>query len=410
MLFETQKRLLTDLVNRGASALVKSTDPADPSRYTVLSSDSKKLTCLNVGLSIVVRQVVDRAGSDLILGAKFTHAIEGELLNAILTTSNIIDKIFVDFAPSSANEVIKSDDPNKAPVGLLGNLVVKFPGGEEWEGAVVDMKAVNIPTNPTFDMASNVRLVVNAGQLAKYVNQVGMAAGKDGGHPLFRNVLLRAVKAESRLDIVCSTDNHLAVAKTALKSATEDFFMTIPHVDMLQAVRVLDPEQDVEIVYNKGTPGTAIFCQDILYGDRAIGSLAVKITAPDEQFPKYEKLVGKLSVANIITFKTQQLRPICPKLEIPRPPHTNVLIDATKKVMILSKKEASRVKMTNVSIPINIVKGDAFQAAFTSRIMGLAINNADADEIEWSFSGPNSLSKMVLSPNLTTYFPPLNEP
>lgn len=410
MLFQTQKRLLTERVERAMPAVKKATDPTDPAQYVTFQSDGKSLTQTNVRNDIAVKQVIDNAGDDLKLNGTWAYAFAGEILYEILTKSNVLDKISATFEPGA--DTIKSQAPDKQPVNLLGNFAINFPGEEKWEIPVVDFNSVSIPTNPQIDLNGANKMKVPLNEFSQFLAKVGLSVGKDGGNANYRQVMIRSKGAQ--YEIITATPGTLALAKAKARSSSGDFSMTIPYEHVLTATKILDPDQDIEIIHNPGSPGTAVFCQDIKYSDRTIGKIYVRLTCSNDPFAKFEKMVNSLSFVNSVTLKTQQLRPICSRLEILKGARTELVIDTAKKSLVFAKKEAGRAKVSNMKLDFVNVTGGDFSISITSRILAECVGNAELEELEWRFSGKSSLSHVRIvhrtdGATLDCYFPPFPE-
>ncbi len=406
-LFQTQKNLLTEVVRWPAGGLIKAANPIDPSQYLAVKTFGKKLQIVLSSQEISIKVVIDKAGDLLKVHSDGTFVLKGDILKEILQRSVVNDVVNVDFDESSGGEVLKGESPEHTPVALLGNAVMTWnnsvSGKEEWAIPVIDTKAIDVPTNPTFDLSGTDRLSVNAGEFAKHIRQVGIAVGKDLGNEKYRNVMIRT--SGSLYEVVATNQIMLAVVKAqALKDAGE-FSMTIPHSQVFLASRLLNPELDVEIIYNKGNPGTAVFAQEVMYGGQSIGTAYFRITCSSVGFAKFEQIIKSISVKGSCKMKTQQILPLCTKLEIFQPARTGVVLDKKQGTMTFSKKEAGRGAGKGMGLPISDIQGGDFEFDVSSRFLMQAVANAETDEISWSYSGKESLTCMILSPSLTVYFP-----
>jgi len=413
-LFQTQKNLLTEAVRWPAGGLLKASSPTDPSQYLVVKTAGKKLEVVLTSQEISIKVVIDKAGDLLKVDSDGTFVLKGDVLKEILARSTVMDMVNIDFDKTAAGETVKGAKPEDAPVVLLGNWVLSWNnslnGKEEWAIPVVDTASIDVPTNPAIDLKGKNRLTVNAGEFAKHIRQVGIAVGKDLGDTKFRNVMVRTSKnANMTLYEVAATNKYqLAIVKAEAASASDDFSMNIPYSAAFLASRLLNPEQNVEIIYNEGSPGTAVFSQDIVYGgDTVVGAVYFRITCSNEAFAKFEKGIKSLSYRNVCKMKTQQIKPLCNKLEIFQPAKTEVVLDTKQKALFFSKKEAGRGASKGLALPITDIEGDDFDFDISSQFLTQAVNNAETDEIIWKFSGKQSLTCMILSPNLTVYFPPM---
>jgi hypothetical protein len=408
-LFQTQKNLLTEVVRWPAGGLVKSANPADPSQYLAVKTNGKNLQIVLTSQEISVKVVIDKAGDLLKVHTDGTFVLKGDILKEILQRSagDVSDVVNIDFDESSAGEMLKGETPEHAPVALLGNAIMSWSnnllGKEEWAIPVIDTNSIDVPTNPTFDLKGADRLIVKAGDFAKYIRQVGIAVGKDLGDAKYRNVMIRTSKM--LYEIVATNQIMLAVVKSQANSDAGSFLMTIPYSQAFLASRLLNPELNVEIIYNKGNPGTAVLTQEVVYGEQVIGTVYFRITCSNEPFAKFDKTINDLSFRNSCKMKTQRILPVCTKLDIFQPARTAVILDKKQSALIFSKKEAGRGASKGLVVEIYDIKGDNFDFDVSSMFLTQSVNNAEADEILWQFSGKEALSRMDLSPSLTAYFP-----
>lgn len=411
LLFQIQKNLFTKAVSKVAASLTKTQNPADPSQYIVMKADqgqsSISLTVVNQG--VVTRTVIDAAGDLLKIKADGVFVIQGDVLNEILSRTTISEMVNVDFEKSTGNEVIKNPDPNEQPLALSGHLNFSWNNAvtdkEEWLVPCIDSASLNIPTNAKIDVTADGRMFVNAAEFGRYVRQVGIAVGKDSGDASYRNVLIRT--DGQILELVSAMITQLAWATTPnVRRASGKFSMTIPYVELMLACSMLDPESDVEIIYNNTTPPTAVFAQDLVYSDRAVGKTQLRLTCSMDKFVNFEKTIKALDFRNSCKVKTQQFRPITSRLDIVRPARTTLTVDASKNSMTFAKQEAGRVFAKGLGIPISDGEGDPLKLEVSSRNLLLAANAAEGDDIEIKFSGEASLYCMILSENMKCYFAP----
>lgn len=417
-LFQTQKNLLAEAIRLPSGGLEKSNSPSDPAQYLVMRTSGKSLEVILSTKEVSIRVRIDKAGDLLKINSEGTFVVKGDVLKEILLRSIVRDTVSVDFE-KSAGETIKGASPEDAPVSLLGNMVMSWSndvdGKEVWTIPVVDTASIDVPTNPNIDLKGTDRLTVQAGQFAKHIRQVGIAVGKDTGDSKYRNLLIRT---NGKLyETVGATLFQLAIVKAEAESASGTFSMLMPYSHAFLATKLLNPERDVEIIYNKGTPGTVVFCQDVVYGGGIIGTAAFRINCASDPFIKFEKVVSSLSFCNSVKMKTQQIRAICNKLDIINLARTEVVLDKKKNALMFSKKEAGRGASKGLGVPVTDIdrdidgdiKGDDFAFEVSSAYLSQAVNNAELDEIVWKFSGKTSLTFMKLSDNMVTYFSPMQE-
>lgn len=413
--FTVQKRLFTEMLQRGFPALVKGTSPSDSGQYTVLSSNGRSLTQITARNELIFKQVIDRAeAEELSASGTWTHVVDGRRLKDVFSMSNAIDKISVEFEPSAVETPAKSAAPNQRPVSHLGNLVIRFPEDETWDQPVVDAESIGLSVNPRIEAGGKHKLVVRAAELAKFVAQVGMSVGKDGGNTSYRNALIRS--KGGRYEVVAATPQHLTLAKAKVGEggASGDFSATVVYGHLSDAVKMLNPDQDVEVIHNAGTPGTLVLCQTVEYGDRTIGNVQISITCTSEPFAKFEKLVSSLDCPNSVRFNAQKMRQVCGQLGIQDDPHNQISINAEKRVMTI-KNSCSRGK-AKLSVPLSEIKGGDFEAIISNNLMAMSMGNSELEDVEWRFSGKTTLSHMRLVRRtdeqgdevaiLDTYFPP----
>lgn len=405
MLFQTQKNLFQEAVTRISGALEKGSNPQDPSQYITIKVGNKSVSTIFSGQEIAARLVIDKdkLGGLLTIGEEGIYVIQGHILNQILLRTAVNNNITVDFEKAKNAE---SDRPTN------GNIKITMPSStgneaEEWLIPTMDTNSMDIPTNPSIENKGTERLTVKASDLVKHIRQVGMAVGSDGGDATYRNVMFRT--GDKVYEMVGTNMNQLALARNLFIKSSGNFIMTIPHSQVLRISGMLNQELDVEIIYNTGNPGTAVFRQDIVYGDNVIGAVEYRVTCSNEPFAKFDKLINALSFRNTCKMKTQQIRPICSKLDIIQPPRTEVILSAKKQTLSFSKKEGGKGATKGQSVPLTDIQGDDFEFVISSAHLSLAVSNAESDEIEWKFSGKTSLSCMVLSENLTTYFSPFDD-
>jgi hypothetical protein len=414
MLFQIQKNLLAEVIKITAGALVKGGDPTDPAQYLAIQNKDKKLQISFTSPELVIKVILDKADDFLKLDQQGLHFVQGEIVNDLLQRTMVMDKITVDFGKGAAGESLKGEDPSQQPLQVAGNLILSFPNSvtnnEEWTIPCIDQVAINISGDPAIDLTGTEKLTVKSKEFSAFVKQVGMAVGKDSGDAKYRNVMIRTNKSPGQVyDIIGNSMVQLAWAKSTAESVSGQFAMTIPYQDVLTASRLLNPELNVEIIYNKGTPGTAVFVQDVVYGDKPVGKAYFRVTCSSEKFTNFEKVINSLSFSNSCKIKSQQIKPVCNQLDILKPARTQVVLDPKKSALIFSKSEAGRGLGKGIGVPATDIQGDKFEIEVSSRHLTLAVFNAEADEIEWKFSGPRSLSSMVLSPNLVTYFQPYTD-
>lgn len=407
LLFKVQKSLFTDAVRRIQPALVKTKNPADIGQYLVLKLDSKKslLTMIVNDQEVTVRITIDKAGDLLKISGDGVFVLRGETLYELLNRSNILDEITFNF--EAKKDVLKPDDPSQPPISLLGNIDILFPGDEVWSIPVVDTATISVPVNPTIESKGDDHFKVNAQEFGKYITQVAMAVGPDNLDARFRNVLIRTVG--NRFEIVSTTGTNMAWARALCKEMSGEFSMTIPHKQTMLISKIASPELDLVLLHTKGTPGSSVCSQEFLYGEKEIGTLQVKATCSPEPFAKFEKHIKSLSFVSSLKIKTQQLKPVCARMDLFSNPRTTVVIDSKKSTMSFSKIEDGRAKVKNITIPFSDLQGEPVNLEISSRYMLLAVTNAEAETIEWKFTGNKSLTCMILSDNLETYFSPFNE-
>jgi len=407
MLFKIHKNLFTEIVSRIAPAFVKTTNPQDIGQYLVLKLDKKKnlLTAIVNRQEVTVKIEIDGDGDLLTIEEDGVFVINGEPLYELLSRSTVIDQIVINF--DAKKDVIKAQDPSQTAISLLGSMEVLFPGGESWSFPVLDLASIPVPTNPTIELKGDDHFKVNAQEFSKFILQVGMAVGKDNLDARFRNVLIRTTG--NRYEIIATTGIHLAWVRALCKEMSGEFSMTIPHEQTMLVTNVSSPELDLTIVHHKGTPGSCVCHQEFLYGERSLGKIMIKTTCSPEPFAKFDKMIKNLDFISSLKLKTQQFKPICSRMDIFTDPRTTVAVDTKKGTLVFSKVEDGKVRAKGITIPFSAVSGEPINLLVSSRHLLLAVSNAEADEIEWKFSGQKSLTCMILSDNLMTYFAPFTE-
>lgn len=412
MIFQTQKNLLSDILNTISPVIVKSSNPQDISQYLVIKTEGKNLTLLISNQEYIAQIVIDKRAVDQDLLKIETDGIyiaQADVILEIMTRSNVRDKISIDFEPAKTGDVIKTDDPN-ITIPTLGSLNWNFPQGEVWTTPCIDTKTIDVPTKPPFDQSGKNTLRCPAGDFRKYVGQVGMAAGDDKGDSRLRNLLLRTTK--DTYELVTTTSIHLAWATATPKASSGIFSFTVPYRPFLIGSQIIETnyEGDVDIVHNPGGIETVVMTRDMLYGDKPIGTVYFRTSCANHQFANFEKLLKSLNFCNTMKIKAQLLKPLVGMLDIAKLPRTQVLIDTKKSMLFFAKKEEGRVKVKGLSVPAIMTPGEGdMELEISNHHLASAISNAEIDEIEWKLSGKKTLSSMRLSPNLMTYFAPFGD-
>lgn len=417
MLFQIQKNLFTEAVKVPSGGLVKTTSPSDPAQYLVVKTVGKALEIIVSSQEVTCKTTIDGAGDALKPEQDSTYAVKGETLEKVLTRTIVHDLINVEFEKSASTETIKTANPADTPMQLLGNLILRWKNQiseeEVWSIPCVDTNSIDVPSNPSFDLSGKDRFKVTGLEFNNFIHQIGIAVGKEGGNAIYRNVLIRA--SQSRFEIVGSRVDQLAWAQAApVEAPASDFSFSIPYSHMLTASKMLSDEKDIEIIYNAGSPGTVILSQDVEFGGKVVGKSMIRMTCATEKFVNFEKAISKLDFPWVCKFKTQQIKSICNRLEILQLLRTHVVLDVKKKALIFSKKEAGRGVGKGMALPLTFLNPEAtdFEIDVSSQHVTYAVSNADADEVEWRFSGKKSLCCMILSEDpskLKTFFSPLDD-
>jgi DNA polymerase III sliding clamp (beta) subunit (PCNA family) len=409
MIFKAQKALLQSVVDP-LSKILTNNGPDDPSRFLGLKSGNDSVTIYAARQDIAGKVVIDKASGILTTGDVAALAMDPVIcaLLAKLGRSVDITSKLVPMKTEAKKETKKEDGeevedagPKLVPVGSLHFTVPslnKTP--ETWK-----VPCVEAPVEPTIDTSGTDRVTVSSEELAKYIKQVGVAVGKDTGNTAFRNVMLRV--SGSDFELVTLAQAKLARTKAAHLGSSGDFSFIAPYETMALAAGVLDPERNVEIIFNKGANSTVVFSQSISYGDNEVGSLVLRVRCSQDPFAKFEKTLDALDFKTVLKFKREAAAEVLGRVATIRDSvRMDVVVDAAENEVHLNKTDTAGRGCENMSFPLTSITGEPVAFEFSTETIKDFVACAEDDEIEWHFAGPKSLSLMVLSNNLRAYCQP----
>ena len=411
MIFRTQTTLFQNVLDCMKVALVKSDQANETGQYVLIKTETGQLHLAVKHQDVVMKVSIDKAPADLLeIGQDGEFAVDGTELSYMFKHFDLADKFHVDFVPSEKAEP-KKDSGEEAvdaqEIRQLGVLNFNMPTRTKKKNCEVwPFPVAEVMIRPKIDSKGNNRLTLSVATLAKHIGQVELAVGKDSGNASFRNVMIR--KGDAKYEVVAASPNMLAwIESDKFVSASGGDFKLVALWEQASRVsKMLVPEQDVDIF----TDGEAIvFCQDLLYGSgkEKIGKVEIKISCARDPFAKFEKTIEKLDLKWECKLKREHLRGVCHRLERKlNLPRTICAFSPADEEMSFSKKGA----VTNASVGIADVKGDALEIILSSQYLKACVDAAESDDIMVKFSGVRSLGSMKLSDELTAYFNPYGPP
>lgn len=409
MIFQIQKNLFAESVRRVAGVLVQGqNNSAEPGQYIVVKTEGKTLSTCVAAQHIVAKTVIDRY-PDIKINENGSYTITGSMLQKHMSSNNVADIMTAEFKPAEVDATpaeSEAAEDGEEPVSRVvqkGGFVLLLPSKTKTKERY-KIPVVSLDINPTIDTTGENRFVVSAGELAKYVKRIGLAYSKDSGNPIFRNCLIRI--AGNELEVAVINEQQLAWAKNIpCRNSGKDFSMTVPYEELSSIAGMLVADQDVEVIFNnKSNPATAVFVQDVIYGDKTVGQTLIKVTCAREAFQSFEKTVGKLSFVAEFSANAAGLREHANKLEnLKDTPRTSVSFK--NGIMTFSKNEADG-EISDLEMEFSTVNGAPFDFAMSSRILKQIADGSEEEDIRFSLSGKTSLVKCELGSNLTTYFLP----
>lgn len=397
-MLKIQRNLMYEAVKRAAGAIVVTDDPADYGQYLSIKYTPETINLTVTRHDVVSRIIIDKADSSILeADSPGSFSVRGdrllEALNGFKTSSTMSVKL-------KKTDVADSDETSV-------KAEFRMPGIKKDD--VFSMVCADIDIVPNIDERGTDRVTVNGSKFIKYAKAIGISVGKATHNPGFSNVSLSVEGNDFKM--IGINDIHITKAKFLRSdAASSDFQMIIPYEMILTAIKVLDPNQDIEIIYNSSAPRTVVFNQDFVHAGGIIGKFSFRVSCAMEKFVNFEKTLSKLDFPYVAKINTQRLKSAVNAI-------ANNFIDDAKttvkfdsdSMLELSKTSATDEASTNVDFIS--ATGGALELKVSSRHLKLALDCCEEDATEIYFSGERTLVmvKCTSDDTLKTYFKPFED-
>lgn len=407
-MFKIQRDLIHQAARVAGGALVDSNDPNDPGQYLLFRANDGTFGLTVARQDVVARVLVDNAGTLLNSSSAVSFALKGKQLLSALGVYASPEMMDVDIKRNASPEPTAEG----SDILDLGTVEFKIPGMKKAE--YFGMQCVNLDVTPTIDETGKNTATVSGIEFVKYVTRVGMAAGKATFRPEFANAMLRA--RGNRFDIATASTSQLAWAKLDRIDTGNDFSTIVPYELLLAASKVMNEEQNVQIIFNEGSPGTVVFNQDFVFGGNTVGRLSFRITCSTEKFTRFEDIIEKTDFKFAAKFNTQIVKVAVDKLAKTNDyTKTQVRFSTTEKIMELGKQDGKFVQTSHAEMLEG--SGGDLDLEVSIRHFKLAIDASDCQQTKVFFSGKKSLAlvqctdedKIYKDAKFVAYFAPFRE-
>lgn len=379
--FTIQKNLLNEAIALAAANLKKSNNPDDSAQYLNLSTMDDKLEISFCTEEFGTKVVLDKANDFLKIHCKQNCLIQGSTVLEVLNKAVVLDDIEVTF--ENATGVVPNQDPSAPQIPQVG--IIKFTwaanigGQEEWEFPCVGIKIPSIVYE-----GDGIVLDVLTKEFSKSLKQIGSAVGRDTGDARYKNIVLKTNK--DGYEMVSASETVMAISKQKHISCSGDFSATILYAH-LNVIKSFDEESSLSIKYlssdSPNNSGRIVMTQNMMYGDKNVGTLLAKISCQPIPFVKYEKVLKAFSSGRSCKVMLQQLQQTTNKLLILKGKVT-FKFDVNRNAIVASQEEAGKAKVKGLAIPASNMNGDDFECQVSNNHLNI-MASATGDEAEFKF-------------------------
>jgi hypothetical protein len=406
MLFEIPKELLHNALKRIGPAIQANSDPLGKAQYLIMKGKDAALSAWIVRQDLTA--LVEINSSDISIGTEFKSTVQGKALFGMIAKTNISGMVKAEFeatpidaaAPAEkAEEEGEAEEgaPAQEPVPVIGNMLLLLPSKRK-QPEKLRIPAVQWAADPEINSKGTTRLTVMAEELSALVSNIEIAYDK-AAPSQYKNCLIRT-KGDGYI-LTLMAPGALARATGTLIKASDEFDICVGYEAFKEVVKMLVPEQAVEIIVNEGTPGTMVLSQDIIYGDNTVGKCYLRISCAKDKFTPFEKKLAALSPRFTAKIKRQHLEETAAKFEVVGGIKVRFTPDADGFKL---KKQGQDGSIEELALDAAVSNGDPFEFESYSKYWKSVSDKAMTEDVEITFSGKNDLLKATLGDGFLFYF------
>lgn len=406
MLFEIPKTLFADALGRIGPAMVENTDPVEKGQYLIMKGNGSSFSAWIKRQDITAMVEID--SPNIKIGTEFKNTVQGKALYDVLARTNISGDVRAEFeanqnadaAEAAAEETEEGEEegaPAQEPVPNIGNVLFLIPSTRK-QPEKLRIPSVQWSAEPDVNLKGANRMTVGAAELGTMISKIEIAYER-AAQAQYKNCLLRT--RGDRFQLTLMEPASLAKIDGKLINASKEFDACVGYDSFRQAIKMLNPEQDVEIIINEGSPGTMILAQEVSYGDVPVGKCYLRISCAKESFTPFEKKLAKLSFRYTASFKRQQLAELCAKIEAVGGKEVKFTPDGD--TFKLSQR-GQKGSIEELVIDAGAQSGDPFEFKSYSKFWKSVAGKANFDDVKFSLAGRNDLLKTELGDGFEFYF------